>query len=79
MNQDDGIDLKTSLRQNRHRSFLMRNRLYDAQRPGSAAASRSEAVGGHLLFAVIQEAVHHIDVNVSKPLMLERLWDSAND
>jgi hypothetical protein len=47
--------------------------------PGSAAASRSEVVGCDLLGAVIQEAVHHMDVDVSKPLMLEGLWDSAND
>src|SRR5262245_47142937 len=32
-----------------------------------------------LLLAVIQEAVHHIDVNVSEFMMLERLGNGADD
>ena len=32
-----------------------------------------------MLLAVIQEAVHHIDVNVSELMMLERLWNGADD
>jgi hypothetical protein len=37
------------------------------------------AVGRNLLFAVIQEAAHHIGVNVSELMMLERPWNSADD
>src|SRR5215470_5130973 len=32
-----------------------------------------------LVLALIQEAVHHIDVNVSELMMLERLWNGADD
>src|SRR5215831_15663833 len=45
-------------------------------RRGSSLLSAREQ---DLLLAVIQEAVHHIDVNVSELMMLERLWNGADD
>src|SRR5215467_8698878 len=45
-------------------------------RRGSSLLSAREQ---DLWLAVIQEAVHHIDVNVSELMMLERLWNGADD
>ena|SRR5215467_7072757 len=41
--------------------------------------SLGEAAGCNVLLAVVQKAMHDMDIDIAEPLMFERLWNSADD